>query len=78
MSICLCGLCVSGFCLDSIFLTFQHFVTKLGIVTHHYELKCHSKKRKLDLQSSRSRPHAVVANITKLMSVSTVAIYTNC
>ena len=28
-----------------IFLTAKHFVTKLGIVMHHNELECQSKKK---------------------------------
>ena len=33
--------CVSGFCLDDIFLTVHSFVTKLGMVVHHHQLECH-------------------------------------
>ena len=31
-------------CLDNIFLTTEHFVTKPGIVMHHHKPDCHAKK----------------------------------
>ena len=31
-------------CPDDIFWTNGHFVTKLGVVMHHYEPECHAKE----------------------------------
>ena len=32
-------------CPDDIFLTAEHFVTRLGVVMQHYELECHAEKK---------------------------------
>ena len=51
-------------CLDDIFETTKHFVSRLGIVMHHYESECHAKRLRCYFQGQDHCKNWYNQNIT--------------